>query len=150
MTTYARVEFMPFEIEHLSQMGIKVPAWQAADMERCRGWTMMVDGKPLLSGGICQMWPGVAEGWQFAMPEWRRYLKSVVREMRRRIPQLWEEPGLRRLQASCHNAPEYWAWLEYLGFQWEGLMANYGLEGEEFIRARYIDNRDRRAARVKK
>lgn len=139
MTTYASVEFIPFEIDHLRQMAVTIPAWQTTDIERCRGWTMLVDGKPLGAGGICQMWPGVAEAWQFTKPEWRRYLKSVVREMRRRLPQLWEEAGLCRLQAACLNAPEYWAWLQYLGFKWEGLMKNYGLAGEEFIRAARVE-----------
>lgn len=135
MTTYASIEFIPFEVDHLRQMKFNTPAWQAIDLELCRGWTLMVDGNPLGAWGICPMWPGVAEAWQFTLAEWHRYLKSVVREMRRRLPQLVEEAGLRRLQATCLNAPEYWAWLQYLGFKWEGLMPEYGLDGEEHIRA---------------
>lgn len=147
MTHYACVEFIPFEADHLEQMGVEIPDWQTAVLDRCRGWTLMVDGEPLLSAGICLMWPGMAEAWQFTAPGpgWRRYLKSVVREMRRRIPQLWEEAGLRRLQASCLNDPSHWAWLQYHGFALEGCMKSYSLEGEDYVLAAIVRAQDNQA-----
>ncbi len=99
------------------------------------GWVAGTDdGVPVAAFGAIPTWDGVWEVWMFATDRWdevaigsTKFIKRVV------IPSL-EKSGAHRLQCrSLDKHTKAHLWLEYLGFQMESKMVNFGSKGESFL-----------------
>jgi len=90
-----------------------------------------VDGRIIVCGGIATQFPGVGTMWACLSQDSGPYFVRLHRCGKR----LMESLSLRRIEASTEAdfAPGC-RWLEMLGFQSEGRMRSYGLNGEDHIR----------------
>ncbi len=141
---------IPFLASHVKLLSDD-PALLAAapDMaSRGVGYTLVRDGRVLGCGGALNMWQGVAEAWvvvrQDATAEER---KALARHLRRGLPKLVRDHGLRRLQATVVAAHERGRHLaEWLGMKPEGFMARYGTDDSDHVRFAWAAPREQVAA----
>lgn len=82
-------------------------------------------------GGVVIPWPGVAEGWIWAMPEVSRVPLQIHHLTRRGILYLEKTYGIRRLSVEVRRGNIRAArWVRALGFTYEGDMRMRGPDGE--------------------
>jgi len=81
--------------------------------------------------GYIEMWPGVARIWAlFSETLLTHYWVSLSKNVRILV---LEDSTYHRIEATCHHNDKSGAvFLEWLGFQQEGLMRKYGPTGENF------------------
>ena len=137
------METVPFKPEHLlaiehrwPEIGISPELMLTTGKYYGTGFarTGLINGRPIVCGGMMKLWPGVGEAWvigsdelkQNALPFHRAILKyrEVVFAM-----------GLHRLQCACHvDFTDSRAWLERLGFVDEGVMKAFTSDREDYVR----------------
>ena len=90
-----------------------------------------VDGRIIACAGIATQFAGMGTMWAILAQDSGPYFVRLHRCGKR----LMESLGLRRIEATTEAdfAPGC-RWLEMLGFQSEGRMRSYGLNGEDHIR----------------
>lgn len=99
------------------------------------------DGRVLMVAGIVQAWPGCAEVWASVSKELEAMPIAAGRATAQFLPALVDGLGLWRLQATCstQNVTSL-RWLEWLGFQCEGIMRRYCPDGSDaFLMAQILD-----------
>jgi RimJ/RimL family protein N-acetyltransferase len=99
------------------------------------------DGKVIMVAGIVQAWPGCAEVWASVSRELADMPIAAGRATARFLPALVDGLGLWRLQATCstQNVTSL-RWLEWLGFECEGLMRRYCPDGSDaFLMAQILN-----------
>lgn len=96
--------------------------------------TGLVNGRPIVCGGMMKLWPGVGETWVIGSDE----LKQNVIPFQRAILRFREVVfgmGLHRLQCACHvDFTDSRKWLERLGFVDEGLMKAFASDRSDYVR----------------
>jgi hypothetical protein len=98
-------------------------------------WTLIVDGRVIGCGGVMLLWPGVGEGWMLPGTDTHRHKLALHRTVGRQIVELQDHERLRRLQTIVNvNYPESARWLSRLGFENEGLMKRFGVNGDDYWR----------------
>jgi hypothetical protein len=128
-------------MEDLDQMGgdILLPGmkqrvkdlWTPAEMHLLAR-TLEAGDKPLCIMGLSMYWEGVAYAWAFLHPDVANYKLTFVRGGRRLLHWALDAFALNRIQATCLTTPErYGRTLELLGFEREGLMRKYGMDGTD-------------------
>lgn len=134
---------VPFAVEHLTRLAIQpaqcasihllIPE-HAARLVGPWSWTGMVEGVPLVCGGILANEFGAGVLWAFLAPGAGPHMLRITRFVRRMVVLA----GLRRLQATAlASFPEGCRWLELLGFEREGRLRRYGPDGaDHFLYAR--------------
>lgn len=137
-------EIVPFEPEHFDGMELRYPGAvrgygpgyrELLDryMQWGPAWTLMRDGKPVMSGGIIILWPGVGEAWTLMSKRISECPLAVVKTLRQCIAEAIGKHGLRRIQATARRGDDRaLALLHVLGFKVEGLMPRYGPDGEDY------------------
>lgn len=96
------------------------------------GRTLVHEGRPIAVVGISMYWEGVAYAWAFVSPEVGKHRKSFIRGTKDLIHWAMDAFKLHRLQATCvTDPPLFYRTLEVLGFEREGLMRRYGLDGSD-------------------
>ena len=102
-------------------------------------FTLEDDDEILAVGGAHIMWPGVAEAWVLVSPSGKQHGRLFARYAKRRFEGMLKENSIRRMQATIHVTDEpAMRFVEWLGFEREGLMRKYGVEGEDYIRVARI------------
>lgn len=99
------------------------------------------DGRVLMVAGIVQAWPGCAEVWASVSADIASKPISIGRATAKFLPALVDGLGLWRLQATCatQNVTSL-RWLEWLGFECEGLMRRYCPDGSDaFLMAQILE-----------
>lgn len=96
--------------------------------EHTQAW-MDAAHDPLWAWGVVPMWEGVGAVWLLFDRRANRYVFRIVREARKYMAQV-EASGYRRLQGefACEAPTRRLA--DFFGFQTEGILRNYGLNGE--------------------
>lgn len=91
------------------------------------------DGEACLGAyGIIEMWPGVGRIWGFFSEPLVREHPHVLALHAKRDLQLAVDLGFDRVEASCHTQhPAAVRFLEWLGFEYEGLMRRYSPSGDD-------------------
>ena len=96
-------------------------------------FTMLEDGKPVVSAGVYILWPGVGEAWMHLSPWFHRHVKVVYREVRDILCQVIITKSLRRVQCPIQaDMPQNKRFVEHLGFSPEGLMHRWGPNGKDY------------------
>jgi hypothetical protein len=134
--TYPTVrDFVPEDLLEINPVDEVKALWnghsvlQAGEKYKKLGpcFTGTIDGKPIASGGLIKMWKGTAEMW-FAID--RNSPPGVVIGVKLQLGNIIEENELDRVQAIT---PESWQtgkrFLEWLGFQQEGILRKMGPHG---------------------
>lgn len=99
------------------------------------GFTLEDSGTVLAVGGVHVMWFGAGEGWVLVSPECLDIPASFARYAKRQFNSILQETNLRRVQASIHvNDERAYRFAEWLGFEDEGIMRKYGVDGGDYYR----------------
>ena len=103
--------------------------------DKGNAYTLFIDNKPIVAGGIIVIWKGVAEGWVMANQNIYDVKLLACKEIKNRTDLLCEKNKIKRLQtsvkASFTTGVRFASWL---GLKNEGLMKNYGPDGSDYLR----------------
>lgn len=98
-------------------------------------YTLLDDDKVLAVGGAHVMWFGAGEAWVLVSPECLRKPASFARYAKKLFDSILQDTELRRVQASIHvDDDRAYRFAEWLGFENEGVMRKYGVEGDDYYR----------------
>jgi len=98
------------------------------------GFTGLMDGEIIASGGVVILWKGVGEAWVVSSPLVEKYPLIFAKTIARKLREIIRESGLVRVQTMVdaeHIVSQ--RWIERMGFVQEGLMRKY-LQGRDFWR----------------
>tara|TARA_R110002051_G_C8374200_1_gene444050 strand:- start:35 stop:496 length:462 start_codon:yes stop_codon:yes gene_type:complete len=98
-------------------------------------FSLLVNNTPILCGGICPLWNGVAEGWVMASKKSHDYkIKSAV-AVKKRLDLLCTNNKIWRLQTAVKEEFKTGVrFAEWLGLKNEGLMEKYGPDKTNYYR----------------
>ena len=98
-------------------------------------WSAKVNGKVVASAGLVPLWPGCAEAWMIGGDKTEQHAVTIARQLRIRLRDAMWHRDIRRAQANIHHKFEKAIRLaEWLGFENEGLMRQFGVEGDDYYR----------------
>ena len=103
-------------------------------------FTMIFNGKILGVVGWLEFWPGMCE--LFVLPTIYLPEAGVVfaKAMKKRLHSFEKIKKFQRIQVRSVKDKLHIRWLSWLGFNIEGTLKNYGVDGEDFLMwARYTD-----------
>ena len=103
--------------------------------DKGNAYTLFIDNKPIVAGGIIVIWKGVAEGWVMANQNIYDVKLLACKEIKKRTDILCEKNKIKRLQTSVKaNFTTGVRFASWLGLKKEGLMKNYGPDGSDYLR----------------
>ena len=113
--------------------------WNLVEHPNIDAFTLEDDEEILAVGGAHILWPGVAEAWVLVSPSGKKHGRLFARYAKRRFEGMLKENDIKRMQATIHATDESgMRFVEWLGFEKEGLMRKYGLQGEDYVRVARI------------
>ena len=140
-------ELKPFKQEHADQiisfgMNHKLMEIDASfkDNRICladRGdaYTLFLNKKPVVAGGICLLWQGVCEGWVIANQNIYDIKFLAPKLIKTHTVKLCEKNKIKRLQTSVKaDFIQGVRFANFLELETEGLMKNYGPDGSDYYR----------------
>jgi len=136
------LRIVPFEVWHaeaLAEDSLEGVLKPAPVRERAEFYLKMgpaysgwIDGKLIGCAGIMIMWPGVGEAWIIFSEDVLQYKKDAYVVILDYLRAIISKLHLRRIQAHCHSAlPHGQKYLEQLGFECEGKLKKYGIDGAD-------------------
>tara|TARA_B100000470_G_scaffold200007_1_gene171383 strand:- start:172 stop:639 length:468 start_codon:yes stop_codon:yes gene_type:complete len=92
------------------------------------------NGYLLGAGGIFPIWDGLGEAWVLPSTTVQNHKRMFVKLIRENMERMGDEFAFRRIQATARaDAPKARRFLEFLGFEREGLLRAYGPDGADHI-----------------
>lgn len=124
---------LDYELSGESRMGL-------VSHDNIVGYTLL-DGDTILAvGGLHMMWFGVGEAWLLVSPKALDKPVALARYSNKLLHGIVEKTQVRRVQASVHtHDTRAMIFAEWLGFEHEGIMRKYGLEGDDYFRMARIE-----------
>mgnify|MGYP003149623582 CR=1 FL=1 len=112
----------------------KIPVNSAPHPAARHAVSVIRNGHLIGAGGIYPVWDGLGEAWVLPSEQVARYKKSFVRLIREGIDRMTAEFEFRRVQATARaDAQTAQRFLEFLGFEREGLLRAYGPDGADHV-----------------
>ena len=103
--------------------------------DKGNAYTLFVNDKPIVAGGIFILWKGVAEGWVLANRNIYDVKFLAAKEIKKRTDLLCKKNKIKRLQTSVKaNFKTGVRFANWLGLETEGLMKKYGPDGSDYLR----------------
>jgi len=103
--------------------------------DKGNAYTLFVDKKPIVAGGIIVLWQSVAEGWVMANQNIFEIKLLACKEIKNRTDELCKKNKIKRLQTTVkydfNSGIRFASWL---GLKPEGIMRNYGPDGSDYYR----------------
>ena len=94
--------------------------------------SIIQDGHLVLSAGVWQLWPGVGEAWLLPSARLLSRPRGPVRIVRRFLDEIAKREGYTRVQATTHaDFDRGERFLEWLGFEREGVLRKFGPDGSD-------------------
>jgi len=85
------------------------------------------------AAGICQIWEGMGEAWLIASDRVKQNGLVFARAVRRGLLSIINTRNYHRVQTTVDNSfPEAIRFIEFLGFQKEGLMKAYSADKKDY------------------
>lgn len=135
---------IPFTVEHLECMTVKADAKAVAASAGTRealvklagmgmSRTLISDSSGTVLGvfGAVPTVPGVCEVFILASADQKRFPIIFAKSVRKELYTL--KGKFRRIQAVSKNDDFHARWLSWLGFEKEGTMRRYGVDGEDMV-----------------
>ena len=98
-------------------------------------FTLLHNSKPVVSGGVCPLWSGVAEGWVISSKRILQNKIKAARLIKKRTDLLCNNNKIWRLQTAVKaNFTIGVRFAEFLGLKKEGLMKMYGPDKTDYFR----------------
>lgn len=126
------MRIVPCEFWHMRAVGAD---W-ATDVIPGESFCGLIGIRPMVCGGITMVLPCVYEAWVCIAPDAPRY--PVASALKREFPRMLDwafGKGIRRIQCACQTD-----WrdanrlIQSLGFECEGVMRQYGVDGKDHFR----------------
>lgn len=134
------LKFKKFEKEDLNNIetNFHFPESSKAAMmkESClSAYTAMQESRVFMIGGVYGLWDKVGEAW-FMMSKYAYDMPiSAAKYSSLLLDHVQEENDLQRIQASVHaDDKQAIRYVEWLGFENEGLMKKFGPDGSDYYR----------------
>ena len=103
--------------------------------DKGNAYTLFVDKKPIVAGGIIILWQGVAEGWVMASQTIYDVKFLACKEIKRRTDILCKKNNVKRLQTTVkYDFKTGIRFASWLGLKPEGKMESYGPDGSDYYR----------------
>ena len=93
-------------------------------------YCMLVDGEPVLAGGIVNMDWGRGEAWMIPTKFFHSHVRTCYRYIREVLVQAACDGKFRRVQTTCPVMVST-VLFKHLGFSYEGTLAHFGPNGED-------------------
>ena len=144
MDNYEIVPYQPEHGEFMIEFGLNDKLMDGdAEYEENRidfatpglSYTLLYNSKPVVSGGVCPLWSGVAEGWVISSKRIFQNKIKAARLIRKRTDLLCNNNKIWRLQTAVKaNFTIGVRFAEFLGLKKEGLMKMYGPDKTDYFR----------------
>lgn len=95
--------------------------------------TVMRDGRIMLMCGFIQIWPGVVEAWLIPTIRAEENPFEFCKAIRKFLDESARVMAIRRMQATAIADERHIKFMEFLGFEREGLFKEYSDAKEDFI-----------------
>ena len=103
--------------------------------DKGNAYTLFVDNKPIVAGGIIILWQGVAEGWVMANQNIFEIKLLACKEIKNRTDELCKKNKIKRLQTTVKfDFKKGIRFASWLGLKPEGKMESYGPDGSDYLR----------------
>ena len=103
--------------------------------DKGNAYTLFVDKKPIVAGGIIVLWQSVAEGWVMANQTIYEVKLLACKEIKRRTDILCKKNNVKRLQTTVkYDFKTGIRFADWLGLKPEGIMRKYGPDGSDYYR----------------
>jgi hypothetical protein len=103
--------------------------------DKGNAYTLFIDKKPVVAGGIILLWKGVAEGWVMANQNIYNVKLLACREIKKRTDELCKKNKIKRLQTTVkYDFKTGIRFASWLGLKPEGLMKSYGPDESDYLR----------------
>ena len=103
--------------------------------DKGNAYTLFVDKKPIVAGGIIVLWQSVAEGWVMANQNIFEIKLLACKEIKNKTDELCKKNKIKRLQTTVkydfNSGIRFASWL---GLKPEGIMRKYGPDGSDYYR----------------
>ena len=97
-------------------------------------YSMIDDGHLVAAAGLYKVWEGVGEAWLLPSSRLLAKPRKAVKAVRSFLDEISEREGFRRVQATTHaDFIRGRRFLEWLGFENEGVLRGYGPDGSDHI-----------------
>lgn len=124
---------LDYEFSGESRMGL-------ASHNNIVGYTLEQGNEILAVGGVHIMWFGVGEAWLLVSPKALEKPVALARYSKQLLNAIVGKTDIRRIQASVHCDDERaFQFANWLGFDYEGKMRKYGVEGDDYYRLARVE-----------
>ena len=101
--------------------------------DKGNAYTLFVDKKPIVAGGIIILWTGVAEGWVMASQNIFDMKFLAAKSMKELTEEMCKKNKIIRLQTSVKSEfKQGIRFATWLGMEIEGLKKQYGPDGSDY------------------
>ena len=98
-------------------------------------FTGVINGRPVVCGGVIKLWEGCFEGWVIASRSIQIYSFDICKTIRRYTDNLFFKNNMHRLQtAVIKDFSEGYRFAQFLGMQQEGIMKKYDYMKKDYMR----------------
>jgi len=138
---YIPGDYMKIQRRHfdsLTFMNFPNPKLIAENLARGPAFTGVADGEIIASGGILPLWKGVGEAWVVSSDLVNLYPLTFAKVIWRKLKELIKIMNFERIQTTVdieHKVSI--AWVERMGFEYEGPMRKY-LAGRTYLRYAWV------------
>lgn len=87
--------------------------------------TVVHDGVVLFCAGFSIVWPGVGDGWIIPSVHVPKYPRVLCRIIKDYLTSFIDTFNLHRVQTTSYHDPLHERWMNWLGFENEGVMRNF-------------------------
>lgn len=92
------------------------------------------NGHLLGSGGVYPVWPNLGEAWVIPSNLIHQHKRIFIQIVRKHLEDMTDKFAFTRVQATAKaDFPKAQRFLEFLGFEREGLLRKYGVDGSDHI-----------------
>lgn len=140
--TQAHLELIELRDIEIEDFGIARLQALSALAQNGNGMTCIADGRVLACFGHYQYAPGFLEMWLIPSIFVPEYAMLVSRRSREYILSIFSQVGVRRLQTSSPDDPFHNRWMQFLGFEREGVMRKLGQSGRDYAMWAMINDRN--------
>ena len=138
MANYIIEKFVASHADAILTAGEKEDASVSYDTKalECEdAWTGFYKDKPIVSGGIIQLWNGVADIWLIIANDSNKHKFFLIKNIKKHLEETIVKRKYVRLQTTVREdflIGKRFA--ELFGMKQEGLMEKYGLDGKNYFR----------------
>tara|TARA_R110001592_G_C13031469_1_gene738439 strand:- start:718 stop:1149 length:432 start_codon:yes stop_codon:yes gene_type:complete len=138
MVNYTIKKFVSDHADAILTSGEKENAsvsYDTKSLECEDAWTGFYNGQPIVSGGIIELWHGVADIWLIIADDSNKHKFFLIKNIKKHLEKTIAKRKYVRVQTTVREdflIGKRFA--EVFGMKQEGLMEKYGLDGKNYFR----------------